>query len=325
MTEKPTVLFIVGPTASGKTDAAVHAALKLNGEVISADSIQIYRGLDKGSAKPTEEEKRGIKHHLIDIVDYTREDYNVACFLKDAAETIEDIVKRGKMPIVAGGTGLYVNSLLYPLTFTEVKPDPKLREELLQKETERTGTLYERLKECDPESAARLHPNDLKRIVRALEVYILTGRTITEQGGDFLNSRENDIPFIPIIAGINMDRALLYERINKRVDMMLKNGLSYEALELYERARRKQVLSLQAIGYKQFIAYYEGLATYDETVELIKRDTRRFAKRQISWFKRDKRIRWFCLDEYASKEALNEAILDYFVKELACIDRLGKD
>ena len=312
---KPVVYFIVGPTASGKTDAAVSCALAMNGEIISADSIQIYKGLDKGSAKPTEEEKRGVPHHLIDFVDYACEDYNVACFAKDASACIEDILSRGKTPIVAGGTGLYVNSLLYPLDFTAVKPDAELRKALLAEEAEESGALYKRLEALDPESARRLHPNDLKRIVRALEVAITTGISISEQGGDFLNERNADIPFIPVIAGLTMDRAALYERIDRRVDVMLSNGLEEEVRNLYEACGRRQVLALQAIGYKQFISYFEGEATYDETVALIKRETRRFAKRQIAWFKRDKRIRWFDTLAFTDKQSLHNAIIDYFGKE----------
>ena len=309
---KPRVYFIVGPTASGKTDAAVSAALAMNGEVVSADAIQIYRGLDKGSAKPTEEEKRGVPHHMIDIVDFTCEDYNVACFAGDAAECINDILSRGKTPIVAGGTGLYVNSLLYPLDFTEVKPDRELRERLLSEEEKEPGALYKRLCRVDPVSAARLHPNDQKRIVRALEVFETTGRNLTQQGGDFLNSRNAEIPFDPVIAGITMDRQKLYERINLRVDLMLENGLEQEARRLWEAAGRKQLLSLQAIGYKQFIAYFKGEISFDEAVELIKRETRRFAKRQISWFKRDGRIKWFTAEEYATRAELHEAMIRYF-------------
>ncbi|MCR5809668.1 MAG: tRNA (adenosine(37)-N6)-dimethylallyltransferase MiaA [Clostridiales bacterium] len=318
---RPTVFFIVGPTASGKTDAAVFAAKKLNGEVVSADSIQIYRGLDKGSAKPSEEEKQGIPHHLIDIVDYTDETYNVACFARDAAEKINEIAARGKLPIVAGGTGLYVNSLLYPLDFTEVKPDKTVREMLMSEEKNSPGSLYERLRTVDPASAQRLHPNDTKRIVRALEVYLVTGKTMTEQGGDFANEREAEIRFVPVIAGITMERSRLYDRINRRVDIMLRNGLEEEARELYLSSGKKLPLSLQAIGYRQFIAYFEGEATYDETVEIIKRETRRFAKRQISWFKRDKRIRWFSLDDFGSKDDMNEAITKYFEEEKDRIER----
>ena len=321
--EKNTVFFIVGPTACGKTDAAVSAALALDGEVVSADSIQIYRGLDRGSAKPTEEEKRGVVHHMIDIVGWEEEDYNVARFARDAAECIEEIASRGKTPIVAGGTGLYVNSLLYPLDFTSVLPDPGLRERLTEEEAASPGCLYERLKEADPAAAERLHPNDLKRIVRALEVFESSGVSLTDHGGDFLNEKEREIGFEPVIAGVAMDRARLYERINKRVDIMLENGLEEEARALWLASGKKPPLALQAIGYKQFIAYFEGKAGYDETVELIKRETRRFAKRQISWFKRDKRIRWFDADK-VTKAELHQEIISYFKEERERIERSDK-
>lgn len=314
---RPTVFFIVGPTASGKTDAAVSAALAMNGEVVSADAIQIYRGLDKGSAKPTVEEKRGVPHHMIDVVDFTCRDYNVACFARDASRCIDDILARGRTPIVAGGTGLYVNSLLYPLDFTEVAPDRELRERLANEERACPGILYERLKKQDPSAAERLHPNDMKRIVRALEVCAKTGVSLTDQGGDFLNTRNAEIPYRPVIAGLTMDRTRLYSRIDRRVDIMLENGLMDEARRLFDEAGGEPLLSLQAIGYKQFSAYFNGTATYKETADLIKRETRRFAKRQIAWFKRDDRIRWFNADAYPSGEELHKDIIKYFIEEMA--------
>lgn len=317
---KPIVLFVVGPTASGKTDAAVYAAKELGGEVISADAIQIYRQLNKGSAKPTPDEMQGIPHHLINVVDYTCGEYNVAAFSRDATKCIDDIVSRGMIPIVAGGTGLYVNSLLYPLDFTEVKPDKDIRDRLDFIENSSPGALYERLKQVDPVSAGRLHPNDRKRIIRALEVYESTGKTITDMGGDFLNEKGEELTLIPVIAGLNMDRAKLYARIDRRVDVMLENGLMEEALSLFGQCGAEPPLSLQAIGYKQFGAYIDGLVTYDETVALIKRETRRFAKRQISWFKRDKRIRWFDTDEYSSRMELHKAVAAYFKEEMNRIE-----
>lgn len=313
--QKPTVYFIVGATATGKTAAAVSIAKKLGGEVISADAIQIYRRLDKGSAKPTEEEKQGIPHHFIDIVDYTCDDYNAARFSRDAAECIAGIIERGHVPIVAGGTGLYVNSLVYPLSFTAVKPNEMLRSALMADEQAAPGTLYKRLQMLDEEAAARLHPNDSKRLVRALEVCLSAGTSLTAQGGDFLNKRNNEIPYNPVMAGIYMDRALLYERINKRVDIMLENGLEEEAQTLYRECGSRELHSMQAIGYKQLIAYFEGECSYDEAVEAIKRETRRFAKRQIAWFKRDERIKWFDALGYDSGESLSDAIYNYFIKE----------
>ena len=313
--QKPTVYFIVGATATGKTAAAVDVALRMNGEVISADAIQIYRRLDKGSAKPDAAEMRGVPHHFIDIVDYTCDDYNAARFGADALKCIEDIVSRGRVPIVAGGTGLYVNSLVYPLNFTEVKPNGLLRNALAAEETAHPGILYERLSVLDADAAARLHPNDMKRIIRALEVCLSTGARLTAQGGDFLNDRKADIPIRPVLAGITLDRQILYDRINRRVDIMLQNGLEDEARELYSECGSRSIHSMQAIGYKQFIAYFEGECTYDEAVEAIKRETRRFAKRQIAWFKRDGRIKWFDAMQYGSQEKMHDAIFDYFIKE----------
>ena len=312
--QKPTVYFIVGATATGKTAAAVSIAKRMNGEVISADAIQIYRRLDKGSAKPDEEEMDGVPHHFIDIVDYTCDDYNAARFSKDASECINDIIARGRVPIVAGGTGLYVNSLVYPLDFTSVKPNDMLRSALIADEQAAPGTLYERLKLLDADAADRLHRNDLKRIVRALEVCLTTGTSLTAQGGDLLNDRKSEIRFEPIMAGITMDRAVLYERINKRVDIMLANGLMDEARQLYSECGNRDLHSMQAIGYKQLIAYFEGECSYDDAVESIKRETRRFAKRQIAWFKRDGRIRWFDALSYDSPEAMHDDIYTYFTE-----------
>lgn len=309
---KPTVFFIVGATAVGKTAAAVDIAKRMDGEIVSADAIQIYRRLNKGSAKPSEEEKQGVPHHLIDIVDYTCDDYNAARFSADAAACIEDIVRRGKTPIVAGGTGLYVNALVYPLNFTAVKPNEMLRTALGADEKASPGTLYERLQVLDPEAAARLHPNDVKRIIRALEVCLTTGTSLTAQGGDFLNERNNDIPYEPVIAGLTMDRELLYKRIEARVDAMISSGLLDEVKELYSECGNRQLHSMQAIGYKQFIAYLESECSYEEAVESIKRETRRFAKRQIAWFKRDNRIRWFDALAFDSPKALYDSVYEYF-------------
>lgn len=313
--KKPVVFFIVGPTASGKTEAAVYAAKRLDGEIVSADSIQIYKNLDIGSAKPSETEKGGVPHHLLDFVDYTDESYNAARFASDASKVIGGILERRKTPLVVGGTGLYINSLLYPLDFTHAEPNREIRDRLLSEEEASPGSLHKRLSCVDPAAANRISPNDLKRTVRALEIYELTGSSMTDLGGDFLNERKAEIPFHPIIAGITMERAVLYERINKRVDNMIQNGLKDEAWRLYTEANRKRVLSLQGIGYKQFLSYFDGEATFDETVELIKRDTRRYAKRQISWFKRDKRIRWFDLTGYSSKDELKKDIVSYFIEE----------
>ncbi|MBR6429543.1 MAG: tRNA (adenosine(37)-N6)-dimethylallyltransferase MiaA [Clostridia bacterium] len=319
---KPTVLFIVGPTASGKTDAAVEAALRLNGEVISADAIQIYRELNVGSAKPTKEEMRGVAHHLLGFLDYRDGSYNAARFAKDASRLIREISARGRLPVVAGGTGLYVNSLLYPLDFTAAPPDPRLREALEREEDASPGSLHKRLTGVDPASAARLHPNDRKRVIRALEVYETTGRTLTSHGGDFLNERREEIPFYPVIVRLEPDRAVLYERIGRRVDAMLENGLEEEVMRLWRGCGGQAPLSLQGIGYRQFICYFEGEATRSEAVLLIKRDTRRYAKRQVAWFKREQRARGFDPGAYPDRAALYDGIVEYFIEEAA---KYGRD
>ena len=316
--EKKKIYVIVGPTASGKTAAAVEVAEMMNAalgknaaEIVSADSIQIYRGLDIGSAKPNEEEKRGIVHHLLDVTDYTDPSYNVAVYRENAVKTVDDIISRGGIPIVVGGTGLYINSIVYPLNFSEAEPDFKRREELAYMEQQSPGILLSMLSEFDPQTAARLHPNDIKRIIRAIEVYERTGETLSSACGDFKNEKGLEIEFEPIMAGLNMPRALLYERIEMRIDKMLENGLVDEVRSVLKQNPDRKLPSLQGLGYKQIIMYLDGVCSFDDAVYLIKRDTRRFAKRQISWFKRDKRIRWFDPTEY-SGNGLAKAIYDYF-------------
>lgn len=311
--KKNRIFVIVGPTASGKTAVSVKIAEWLNAEIVSADSIQIYRGMDIGSAKPTHDEMCGIRHHMIDIVDID-DDYNVALFRKQAGECIDDIIARGKLPLICGGTGLYVNSLVYPLNFSSAEPSFKRRSELAEIETNAPGTLHLMLNEFDPQTAARLHPNDTKRIIRAIEVYESTGETMSSCGGDFINERNAEIEYQPIIAGITMDRAKLYSRIEHRVDVMMQNGFLNEVKQILNAGFDRSIPALQGLGYKQLIMHLSGECTLDEAVELIKRDTRRFAKRQISWFKRDKRIRWFDADSLVGEE-LTDSIFEYFVSE----------
>lgn len=319
--KKPIVYFIVGPTACGKTAAAVELALKMQpAEVISADAIQIYRGLDKGSAKPTNDEKKGIKHHMIDIVDYTNDGYNVAKFKEDASKRIEMMCKSAITPIVAGGTGLYVNSLIFPLNFTTIEPNADIRKRLMEEENTNPGVLYNRLNELDSVAGARLHPNDTKRIIRALEIYESSGNTMTSYGGDFSNNRCIEIPYEPVIAGITMERSKLYDKINDRVDQMIRSGLENEAFGLFKGADGHKLPSLQAIGYKQFGAYFNGECSHEETIETIKRETRRFAKRQLSWFKRDERIRWFNADCYDNVNEMHKHIYEYFMTARRCYD-----
>ena len=295
------VISIVGPTASGKTKLAVKLAQKFNGEIVSADSMQIYKGMQIATAKPTFDETEGVKHHLIDFVS-PDETYSVAMFVKDASKCIADIYSRGKLPFIVGGTGLYVDSLLNNITFSEEQRDEKLSLELRKiYEGQGIDTLLKMLSEFDIDSANRLKAErNPKRIIRAIEFYKTTGITITEQ-----NEKSNleKSPYSPIKIGLNFkDRAKLYERINKRVDLMLENGLVNEAKDVL--SSKLSFTSIKAIGYKELLPYFNGEKTLDECVEKLKMETRRYAKRQITWFKRDLDINWLYADKYNSFEEL---------------------
>lgn len=295
------IVSIVGPTASGKTKLAVKLAQKFNGEIVSADSMQIYKGMQIATAKPTVDETEGIKHHLIDFVS-PDETYSVAMFVKDASRCIADIHSRGKLPFIVGGTGLYVDSLLNNITFSDEQRDEKLSLGLYKIfEEQGIDTLLEMLSKFDIESANRLKAErNPKRIIRAIEFYKTTGITITEQNE---KSKLVKSPYSPIKIGINFkDRARLYERINERVDLMLENGLLDEAKDII--SNKLSFTSVKAIGYKELMPYFNGEKTLDECVEKLKMETRRYAKRQITWFKRDLDINWLYSDEYNSFEEL---------------------
>lgn len=295
------VISIVGPTASGKTKLAVKLAQKFNGEIVSADSMQIYKGMQIATAKPTFYETEGVKHHLIDFVS-PDETYSVAMFVKDASKCIADIYSRGKLPFMVGGTGLYVDSLLNNITFSVEQRDEKLSLELRKiYEEQGIDTLLKMLSEFDIDSANRLKAErNPKRIIRAIELYKTTGITITEQNE---KSKLEKSPYSPVKIGINYkDRAKLYERINKRVDLMLENGLVNEAKDVL--SSKLSFTSIKAIGYKELLPYFNGEKTLDECVEKLKMETRRYAKRQITWFKRDLDINWLYADEYNSFEEL---------------------
>ena len=295
------IISIVGPTASGKTKLAVKLAQRFNGEIVSSDSMQIYKGMQIATAKPTVDETEGIKHHLIDFVS-PDETYSVAMFVKDASRCIADINSRGKLPFIVGGTGLYVDSLLNNITFSEEQRDEKLSLELYKiYEEQGIDKLLEMLSEFDIDSANRLKAErNPKRIIRAIEFYKTTGITITEQNE---KSKLVKSPYNPIKIGINFkDRAKLYERINKRVDLMLENGLLDEAKDVL--SNKLSFTSVKAIGYKELKPYFNGEKTLDECVEKLKMETRRYAKRQITWFKRDLDINWLYADEYNSFEEL---------------------
>ena len=287
------IACIVGPTAIGKTALSILVAKGMDAEIVSADSVQVYRGLDIGSAKPTKEERQGIPHHMIDCVAVDQPGFSVSQYKEMAGEAIQDIYSRGKIPLVVGGSGLYVHALTYPLNFA-IPSDPAVREKLEAAYTPQNQMqAWEKLHEVDPTTADRLHPNDRKRIIRALEVYACSGKPLSAFGNDFVNAEGREAPYEPILFGLEMERAVLYERIDRRVDKMLEQGLLNEVRQLASLGLSRRLPALQSIGYRQLLDYLDGQITYEEAVARIKQETRRFAKRQISWFKRDTRIIWY--------------------------------
>ena len=292
-------VFIVGPTASGKTGLGISLAEKFSGEIVSADSMQIYKGIHIASAAPDIAEMRGIPHHLLEFLEPSVS-YSVADYVKAARGVIADIEKRGNLPIAVGGTGLYISSLADNTEYTDEETDYALRK-ALENRFDQIGAeeMLKELSEFDPDTAARLHPNNRRRIIRAFEVYKTTGKTVTEQNE---LSRKGEEHIEPLLIGINYrDREKLYERINLRVDIMLKNGLLEEA----KTALRENGGAVQAIGHKELAGFLKGECTLNEAAEKLKRQTRRYAKRQLTWFNRDKRINWIYADETA--DAVKEA------------------
>lgn len=297
------VIAVVGPTASGKSDLAVEICLEFNGEAVSADSMQIYKGLDISTAKPTEEEKKGIPHHMMDFLDNT-ESFSVAEYQKLAGECIRDIHSRGKLPVIVGGTGLYIDTLLNNIQLTEDSFNEAIREKLLARaENEGIESLLDELREIDPEYAGKMHPNNIKRIVRALEVWYSSGVTMTEQIENSRAESPYDVCFIGLDA---QDRDFLYERINRRVSIMLENGLEAEAKDYL--SQKNTATSSQAIGCKELKPYFDGEISLSEAADNLRQATRRYAKRQLTWFRRNKEINWIMIDKYESKtQMINEA------------------
>ncbi len=288
ISEKPKVIVICGPTGIGKTAVGIELAEKLGGEIISADSMQIYRHMDIGTAKPTPEELTQIAHHMIDIVD-PDEDYDAVQFSKQARDRIAEIVNRGLIPFIVGGTGLYIKALLHGLF--ESKPvDPQIRNRLKQEAAENSsGFLFERLKKMDPAAADRIHPNDSYRIIRALETIESSGKTISEY---HQNHGFADDPFTALKIGLQMDRQNLYARIDNRVELMIEAGLVEEVKKLLAMGYSAELNSMQSIGYRHVVGFLEGSLPWDECLRTLKRDTRRFAKRQLTWFGADQAISW---------------------------------
>ena len=286
---KPKVIVIVGPTASGKTALSIELAKKINGEIVSCDSMQIYKDMDIGSAKPTIEEMQGIKHYMIDIVS-PEERFSVAEYKKQAEQAIEEILKKRKTPIIVGGTGLYANSLIYGIEYNEIKLDEKYRKQLEDIALQEQGLkdLYEKAKKIDSQAMNIISPNDKKRIIRVLEIYHSTGKTKTELE---IESRKNGVKYDYKIFGINMERSILYERINKRVDIMIEAGLIEEVKNILKKYK-KFPTAMQGLGYKEVVEYLNGDITKEEMIEKIKQETRRYAKRQLTWFRKNKETIW---------------------------------
>ena len=290
---KPKVIVIAGPTASGKTALSIELAKKINGEIISCDSMQIYKEMDIGTAKVTKDEMQGIKHYLIDIISPT-ERYTVSDFKKDSEKAIEEILAKGKVPIVVGGTGLYVNSLIYGIEYMDMEFDSKYRDELMQiaESTEGLKKLYDEACKIDSLAMQKISENDKKRIIRVLEIYKVTGKNKTELE---ILSREKGVKYDYRKFAINMEREKLYNRINKRVDIMLSQGLVDEVKNIYEKYD-KYPTAMQALGYKEVVEYLKEKVTYEEMVEKIKQETRRYAKRQMTWFRKNNDYIWLDSD-----------------------------
>ena len=298
---KQPLLIIAGPTATGKSAAAAELAIRMNGAVISADSMQVYRGMDIGSAKVTEEEMRGVPHYLIDCVD-PYESWNVVRFQQKAREAVREIAGSGRLPILCGGTGFYIQALLYDVDFTEMEENTALRESLQKIAAERgPDALHAMLAEKDPASAAAIHPGNVKRVIRALEYAGGTGQSIAAHN---LEQREKEAAYSAVFFVLTMDRKKLYGLIDRRVDIMMEKGLLGEVSSLRDAGIPRDSTAMQGIGYKQLYGYLEGEYSLDEAVRLIKRDTRHFAKRQLTWFRREKDVRWVDIDSFPSREAV---------------------
>lgn len=285
---KKTVIAIVGPTAVGKTALSIEIAKKFNGEVISGDSVQVYKGMDIGSAKVTAEEMEGIPHHLLDIKN-PDEDYTAADFKVQVASLVEEITSRGRLPIIVGGSGLYIQAALYDYNFPDIKKDEEATARL-EKEVDTLGIegVFERLKQIDPEQAKKIHPNNIRRVIRALEIYETTGKTKSA----WEKEQTFESPYNVIFIGLEMERERLYERINYRVDLMMEQGLIDEVQTLYNQGY-KDTDAMRAIGYKELIPYLEGKEALEDAIETLKRNSRRYAKRQYTWFRNKLDISWY--------------------------------
>ncbi len=299
------LVIIAGPTAVGKTAISIELAKKISGEIISADSMQVYKGMDIGTAKIRPEEMQGIPHHLIDILEPC-EDFNVVEFAKRSKEALLNIQSRGKIPILVGGTGFYIQSVLYDIDFTENDNDQTYRHELEEEAKSKGGeVLHERLKKIDPEAAEAIHPNNIKRVIRALEFYEKSKGKISDHNKE---QRAKKSPYDFKYFALTNDRALIYANIEKRVDRMLEDGLVDEVRGLLERGVGRDRVSMQGLGYKEIAAYLENEIGLEEAVYILKRDTRHFAKRQITWLKREPDVIWFDKSLMSEKEITDKMV-----------------
>ena len=306
--KKKPMIILTGPTAVGKTDLSIQLAKAINGEIISADSMQVYRHMDIGSAKVTPEEMDGVSHHLIDVLE-PEEEFNVVVFQKLAKEALTGIYERGHIPIIVGGTGFYIQALLYDIDFTENDGDTAIRRELEKlAQTQGAGCLHQMLQEIDPESAAAIHQNNVKRVIRAIEFYRQTGKKISLHNEQ---EREKQSPYQFLYYVLDTDRKILYERIDRRVDLMMEHGLVDEVKHLADMGCTRDMVSMQGLGYKEILDYLSGEIPLEEAVYILKRDTRHFAKRQITWFKRERDVRWLELEQFQNdRKKVLEHILD---------------
>ena len=312
---KPTILAIVGPTGSGKTSTAIALSQSLNAEIVSMDSMQIYKGMDIGTAKPTAEERSFVPHHMIDVADPS-EVFTVSDYREMALPVIDDILSRGKLPILVGGTGLYLNAISYDMNLAEDGANQIVRDELnrIAKQENGPSLLHDRLKQVDPYSAARLHPNDIRRVIRALEVFETSGKAMSEVA----KGQREEGPYNVLVYGLSYPREILYERINLRVDTMIKAGLVNEVKTLLAQgiAPRPEGGAMQAIGYKEIVSALRGAVTLDRAIDLIKQGSRRYAKRQWTWFRHDERVHWFDFANYNQPEELYTALLEQILRDI---------
>lgn len=306
---KKPLIILTGPTAVGKTELSIKLAKAVNGEIISADSMQVYKKMDIGTAKITQKEMEGVPHYLIDVLD-PKEDFNVVLFQQLAKEAMERIYAKGKVPIITGGTGFYIQSILYDIDFTKNDGDTSYREQLEQLAKEKgVDYLHQMLLEVDEDSAKAIHANNVKRVIRALEFFKQTGKQISKHNEE---ERQKTSPYTFVYFVLNHDRQVLYDRINKRVDIMFSNGLLQEVETLYKEGYDSSFVSMQGLGYKELLSYLKGECSLEDAIYILKRDTRHFAKRQITWFKREKDITWVNKNEFSSEEE----ILPFMIEKL---------